>query len=264
MGPAFFIPVLAIAGSIFTLTPHTSSPAQEIKTPVAASSAEAKSHKPSPTPTPSHIIYTTKQGDTLATIARSEYGSQKYWVQIWNDNELEDPAIIHSGTKLLIRTAPQTEREEIKRKLPQSPTPTPTVVKEPTKTLTVSPTAAPVQRAVGSPGSFTQAYTDAGNKFGIPWQILYAIHMVETGQRDGPIGGDGGPQGPMQFMPGTWASYGIDGNGDGVADINNAVDAIYSAANYLAKHGSIDSGLDSYGRIKGDVYNIARSLGYNP
>lgn len=266
MGPAVLIPVLAtIASSYFSLTPHSFSPEQEIKNPVVSLSAEAKAQL-SPAPTPQNITYTTKPGDTLATIARSQYGSQKYWVHIWNDNaELEDPAVIHAGTELTIRTDPQGDVEELSRELPEISTPTPTSSPEPAKAVAAAnSTPAPVQRAIGAPGSFSQTYIDAGNMFGIPWQILHAIHMVETGQRDGPIGGGGGPQGPMQFMPGTWAAYGTDGNGDGVADINNAVDAIYSAANYLAKHGSIDSGLDSYGRIKEDVYNIARTLGYNP
>jgi membrane-bound lytic murein transglycosylase B len=42
---------------------------------------------------------------------------------------------------------------------------------------------------------------------------------------------------PLQFMPGTWASMGVDGDGDGRADIHNDADSIYSAANYLTKSG---------------------------
>jgi cell wall-associated NlpC family hydrolase len=38
----------------------------------------------------------------------------------------------------------------------------------------------------------------------------------------------------MQFMPSTWARWGVDANGDGVADPNNPTDAIFSAARYLA------------------------------
>jgi hypothetical protein len=41
----------------------------------------------------------------------------------------------------------------------------------------------------------------------------------------------------MQFMPGTWASMGVDGDGDGRADIHNDADSVYSAANYLTKSG---------------------------
>lgn len=43
--------------------------------------------------------------------------------------------------------------------------------------------------------------------------------------------------GPMQFIPGTWAGAGIDGNGDGVADPNQVDDAAASAAGYLCSAG---------------------------
>ncbi|MEV2279415.1 NlpC/P60 family protein, partial [Nocardiopsis sp. NPDC049922] len=39
--------------------------------------------------------------------------------------------------------------------------------------------------------------------------------------------------GPMQFLPSTWASHGLDATGDGVADPHNAFDAAWSAAVYL-------------------------------
>jgi hypothetical protein len=46
--------------------------------------------------------------------------------------------------------------------------------------------------------------------------------------------------GPMQFIPGTWAAYGLDATGGGTADPHNAVDAIHSAANYLCASGASD------------------------
>ena len=39
-------------------------------------------------------------------------------------------------------------------------------------------------------------------------------------------------QGIAQFIPGTWATHGIDGNGDGKADVWDPQDAIPSAASY--------------------------------
>lgn len=39
--------------------------------------------------------------------------------------------------------------------------------------------------------------------------------------------------GPMQFLPGTWARYASDGDGDGVADPQNLYDATLAAARYL-------------------------------
>ena len=46
--------------------------------------------------------------------------------------------------------------------------------------------------------------------------------------------------GPMQFIPGTWMSYGIDASRDGVADPHNAIDATWSAARYLCALGADD------------------------
>ncbi len=43
--------------------------------------------------------------------------------------------------------------------------------------------------------------------------------------------------GPMQFIPSTWAGYGIDGNGDGIADPFNINDAALAAARYLCAAG---------------------------
>jgi hypothetical protein len=43
--------------------------------------------------------------------------------------------------------------------------------------------------------------------------------------------------GPMQFIPSTWASYGVDGNGDGIADPFNIFDAAAAAAHYLCVAG---------------------------
>jgi membrane-bound lytic murein transglycosylase B len=43
--------------------------------------------------------------------------------------------------------------------------------------------------------------------------------------------------GPMQFLPGTWAHYASDGDGDGVADPQNLYDATLAAAKYLCTGG---------------------------
>jgi membrane-bound lytic murein transglycosylase B len=112
--------------------------------------------------------------------------------------------------------------------------------------------------------TYDDVYKAAGKRFGIPWQILYGIHMTETGCRNGPImsGYGTGAQGPMQFMPGTWRAYGIDGDNDGKADINNAVDAIYGAANYLAKHGTLNQGLRAYGGNYQGTLAYAKERGY--
>ena len=80
-------------------------------------------------------------------------------------------------------------------------------------------------------------WQSAGQAYGIPWSVLASINKVESnfGQNMGPS--SAGAIGWMQFMPDTWARWGTDANGDGVADPWNAEDAIYSAARYLAATG---------------------------
>ena len=41
----------------------------------------------------------------------------------------------------------------------------------------------------------------------------------------------------MQFLPGTWARYASDGDGDGVADPQNIFDSTLAAARYLCSGG---------------------------
>ncbi|MBA2607981.1 MAG: lytic transglycosylase domain-containing protein [Actinobacteria bacterium] len=74
-------------------------------------------------------------------------------------------------------------------------------------------------------------YKVAAANTGVPWQILASIHLVET--RFGRIRGvsSAGAQGPMQFLPSTWAAY-------GKGDINSNHDAIAGAANYLKANGA--------------------------
>src|SRR5712691_7532784 len=78
----------------------------------------------------------------------------------------------------------------------------------------------------------------AGSAYGIPWQVLAAINKVESnfGRNMGPS--SAGAIGWMQFMPSTWLRWGTDADGDGVADPWNPVDAVYSAARYLAAAGA--------------------------
>ena len=74
----------------------------------------------------------------------------------------------------------------------------------------------------------------AGASYGIPWQVLAAINKIESnfGRNMGPS--SAGAVGWMQFMPDTWLRWGLDGNGDGIADPWNPDDAISAAARYLA------------------------------
>ncbi|HHO53100.1 MAG TPA: lytic transglycosylase domain-containing protein [Deltaproteobacteria bacterium] len=73
-------------------------------------------------------------------------------------------------------------------------------------------------------------YKAAEIAYGVPWTVLASINLNETrmGQLRGlsPVGA----QGPMQFMPATWAKY-------GTGDPNNDRDAIMAAGHYISKMG---------------------------
>jgi murein DD-endopeptidase MepM/ murein hydrolase activator NlpD len=77
----------------------------------------------------------------------------------------------------------------------------------------------------------------AGASYGIPWQVLASINRIESnfGQNMGPS--SAGAVGWMQFMPSTWLRWGMDGDGDGIADPWSPDDAVFSAARYLAAAG---------------------------
>lgn len=63
--------------------------------------------------------------------------------------------------------------------------------------------------------------------------ILAGLTKVESDfGRDRSTSG-AGAVGWTQFLPDTWRSFGVDGNGDGRRDPQDAADAIFSAANYL-------------------------------
>ncbi|MFI5775704.1 lytic transglycosylase domain-containing protein [Nocardia sp. NPDC051570] len=98
---------------------------------------------------------------------------------------------------------------------------------------------------------------------GLPWYLLAGIGKIESNHAgngrvdptgttigtifgpalDGTLAGNqtiraagGGfvrAVGPMQFLPGTWATYASDGNADGKADPNNVFDAALAAGKYL-------------------------------
>lgn len=103
---------------------------------------------------------------------------------------------------------------------------------------------------------FSALYQAAASRFGIDWQILNAVHLVETG-------GSGntsktsyaGARGPMQFMPATFASYAVDGDGDGVKNIDDVDDAVFTAAHYLAKNKAVTD-------IRGALYRYNHSYSY--
>jgi soluble lytic murein transglycosylase-like protein len=92
-------------------------------------------------------------------------------------------------------------------------------------------------------------YREAEDELGVEWEYLAAINLVETGM--GRIRGDSsaGAQGPMQFIPSTWARF-------GEGDIQDPHDAIFAAARYLAHNGGGE------GNIDGALFNYNNDVRY--
>jgi len=113
-------------------------------------------------------------------------------------------------------------------------------------TFTVVPTPlvtplVPDASAASEPLPYSQLlalWQQAGAQYDVPWQVLAAINKIESnfGRNMGPS--SAGAIGWMQFMPSTWMRWGVDANGDGVADPWNATDAVFSAARYLQAAGA--------------------------
>ena len=76
-------------------------------------------------------------------------------------------------------------------------------------------------------------FQQAAAATGVPWSVLAAINLVETrmGRIVGPS--SAGAQGPMQFLPATWARYGAGG------DIHDPRDAVFAAARLLRAKGAL-------------------------
>jgi len=129
--------------------------------------------------------------------------------------------------------------------------------------------------ATSIPEDYIPIYKEAAEAYGIPWTLLAAHHRIETRfSTMDPLLSPVGAEGHMQFMPCTfvgwtypgcsglgkgdipekdktnpaiikeYGGYGVDGNGDGIADPYDIEDAIYSAANYLSISGAADGDLE--------------------
>jgi hypothetical protein len=94
-------------------------------------------------------------------------------------------------------------------------------------------------------GVLLRHYREAQRRFHVAWPVLAAVNFVESAFGRLRNRSTAGAQGPMQFIPSTWAAYGMGG------DVRDPQDAIVGAANYLHANGAP-------GNYRGALYH------YNP
>jgi hypothetical protein len=96
----------------------------------------------------------------------------------------------------------------------------------------------------GVPSSYLMLYQESAKEYcpGLSWTVLAAIGEIESGDGANVGPSSAGALGPMQFLPSTWAEWGIDGFGQtGAPDIMNPLDAVPSAARMLCADGAGNS-----------------------
>jgi hypothetical protein len=94
---------------------------------------------------------------------------------------------------------------------------------------------------VGRPDSYLALFQDSAAMYcqGLSWTVLAAIGQIESGDGQNVGPSSAGALGPMQFLPGTWARWGIDAFGEtGPPNVMDPYDAVPSAAEYLCASGA--------------------------
>ena len=91
------------------------------------------------------------------------------------------------------------------------------------------------------PSSLLTLYKASAEMYcpGMSWTVLAAINEIESGDGANVGPSSAGALGPMQFLPSTWAEWGISAFGQpGPPDIMNPLDAVPSAARLLCAAGA--------------------------
>jgi hypothetical protein len=89
--------------------------------------------------------------------------------------------------------------------------------------------------------NYVQLFQASSAKYcpSLSWTVLAAIGQIESGDGRNVGPSTAGALGPMQFLPSTWAEWGIDGFGPaGPPDVMNPFDAVPSAAVLLCAAGA--------------------------
>jgi murein DD-endopeptidase MepM/ murein hydrolase activator NlpD len=158
---------------------------------------------------------------------------------------------VTSKTKTTTKKVTSTAKRKTHKAKSKTPNPNASGPTGPGVPTTANPTfsfALPGPAPLGVPNFFIESfqippfllpiYQAAGIEYDVPWQVLAAINEIETDYGRNLSVSTAGAVGWMQFLPSTWARYGVDATGSGYADPYNPVDAIFAAARYLGAAGA--------------------------
>ncbi|MGI8715445.1 MAG: lytic murein transglycosylase [Solirubrobacteraceae bacterium] len=215
-------------GSSSSSSSSSSTTSSSSSTSTSTSTSPSHSHKPPTTPTTPTAPTTSKAPSSQTPEKSSRHGTTSH----------------PSSSKQHHRAKKPDKRKRVSSKKPALPSgkgvPS---SKNPTYSLSL-PGPAPI----GVPNFFIDSfqippflipiYQAAGIEYQVPWQVLAAINEIETDYGRNLSVSSAGAVGWMQFLPSTFKEWGVDANGDGIADPYNPVDAIFTAARYLHAAGA--------------------------
>ena len=223
-------------------------------TPTTTSTSTSTSTSTTPKAKPSHGSSTSSTSSTPTTTTRTPTttsGSGKGGKGKGKGKGLASglAGLGTAGSNLKQPAAPKSKTKPHKSAPKPPPPVTPSGV--PTPSNPTYSYAVPGPAPIGVPNFFIDSfqippfllpiYQAAGSEYDVPWQILAAINEIETDYGRNLSVSSAGAVGWMQFLPSTWKEWGVDANGDGIADPYNPADAIFTAARYLHAAGASKS-----------------------
>jgi hypothetical protein len=173
----------------------------------------------------------TRQAVTFGTAASLGIGAVDLLVNMQTSRQL---GLVHRVAALI--SAPGTSLRRLTRQVRN-------VLGQSAKIVSLRQQQLPVTKATSGqrPSTYLQLFRDSAARYcpGLSWTVLAAIGQIESGDGTNVGPSTAGALGPMQFLPSTWAIWGIDGFGQtGPPDIMNPYDAVPSAARMLCADGA--------------------------
>ena len=161
--------------------------------------------------------YTVKQGDTLSSIARHEYGGAGAWPALWwvNRHKVHNPEMIRVGQRLTLSSWHPRKAWLNRAALAAVPAPAPAPA-------VAAPAAGPA--VVTQPASTSTATYSGGSGY------QGCVIAAESGGNASAVNPSSGAGGLYQFLPSTWAALGHSGlpQNASVAEQNQAFQQEYA------------------------------------